>query len=53
MRVLDYCRGGLEWPFLRRLPGLRQLATECPVDNCASDIEKRSGAEGKCEDPSR
>ena len=53
MRVLDYCRGDLEWPFLWCVPGLRKLAAECPVDNCASDIEKRSGAKGKSENPSR
>jgi hypothetical protein len=43
----------LERPFRGNVPGIRKLAPQGPVDNRAGDIEKRSGAEGKCQNAAR
>jgi hypothetical protein len=53
MRVLDGFRGELERAFCGNVPRFRHLGAERPVDDSASDIEKRSGAKGKCADPAR
>jgi len=53
MRVLDGFRGELEGSFRGNIPGFRHLGAERPVDDSASDIEKRSGAKGESADPAR
>jgi hypothetical protein len=53
VRVLDGFRGEMEGPFQGNIPGFRHLSAERPVDDSASDIEKRSGAKGKSADPAR
>jgi hypothetical protein len=53
MRVLNCFRGELERAFCGNCPGVRHLGPESPVDDGASDIEKRGGAKGKCADPAR
>jgi hypothetical protein len=53
MRVLDCFRGELKRAFRGDFAGFRHFRAERPVDDSASDIEKRSGAKGKCADPAR
>ena len=47
MRFLNSPRRVLERPFRGNVPGVRKLAPERPVDDRASDIEKRGGTKGK------
>ncbi len=53
MRFLNCSRRVLERTFRGNVPGFRQLAPERPVDDRSSDIEKRSGTKGKCQNAAR
>jgi hypothetical protein len=53
MRFLNSARRMLERAFRGNVPGTRKLAPERPVDHCPSYVEKRSGAEGKCQNAAR
>jgi hypothetical protein len=53
MRFLNRPRRVLERAFRGNVPGIGKLTPQRPVDNRTGDIEKRSGAEGKCQNAAR